>query len=202
MLVNYSACRMFIRYFFSNIIFLKISKRFSIALWLGFISLVIGMYFEFSNEIIFQIGIALSIILCGVALSVYWNKPIMIEKKTPPTTADGLSSAFQKSELMISVSAALYAILAGLSIAKTMEFAFEAIIDNFDNFGSEIQLISSDTMYQILSSHANEILMASAFLITAIPFYHGAMVYLSDKSRNIELESTQGLAFHFYLYKR
>lgn len=173
--------------------YLNIPKYFSISLIIGLVSLIIGIYFEFSYEIIFVIAILISIIASGVAIYPHWNKPVFVTKKSDDINA----SKQNKSELMISVSATLYAVLAGLSLVITIEFVFQSIIDDLNSLDMSILLLSHETLQNIIFSNSIEILIAVGFLSTAIPFYHGAMVYLSDKSRNIEIETDGGLIFHF-----
>ncbi len=178
----------------------SIPKYFSISLIVGLISLVIGLHFEFTYEIIFIGTILISVVTSGIAISAFWNKPIFRDAKSinGKLVDEGKNRSKETSSvLMISVSASLYAVLAGLSLVITTEFVFGSIIDKLESLEIDMFLISHETFHDIVFSNSNEILIAIAFLSTAIPFYHGAMVYISDKSRNIEIESNKGLVFHF-----
>src|SRR3989442_89027 len=124
----------------------------------------------------------ITIIAGAVSIRPFWNQPI-VEPKEPK----------EKSALLVSVSGALYAVIAGFAIKNATEFVLNHFID------SKLMLDSSkDYFMRIFDALwiTPEAKMGIIFLIMAIPFYHGAMIFLSDKSRK-EDEGAKGLTWHF-----
>ncbi len=171
----------------------KDEKQFSIILLVGLVLLIIAWIFEFRNEVVFFVCSIGAILSSGVAITKQWKKPLDIERNLSE------NQSFERPTLMISVSAALYAVLAGFAVVTALNYTFTRLVESLRELESDISLISIETMNEAISNNVNELIMAGVFLSTAVPFYHGAMVYLSDKSRNVDIETKGGLAFHFFI---
>ena len=104
------------------------------------------------------------------------------------------------STIMIAVTSALYAVIGGFAIKTALGNTFDGIIHQIQNHfppNSPIEGASYPIIMDSLSKSQYEIWMGVVFLITAIPFYHGAMIFLSDKSGIKRLTTPKEVLIHF-----
>lgn len=110
------------------------------------------------------------------------------------TTNETTSASRERPIVLMTVNAALYGVIAGFAITTTMRFVFDKIQGGI---GFDISVASLQQIFDSIFTNPNSVLMGFVFLATAIPFYHGSMIFLSDKSKTIEIESARGRALHF-----
>lgn len=151
----------------------------------GLILLIIGLFFGTTNPSLLWITSVFIFIICGVGISSYWKK-----------ISEDESEESSSTQVTVYISAGLYGIIAGFAIKNVIESTITGIID-------EVSLPIEDTVStkfsQILLSLQQspyEISMLFVFLATAIPFYHGAMIFLSEKSHK-KPETPGGMINHF-----
>lgn len=128
------------------------------------------------------------IAFCTVSIILLWNKV-----DQPITSGD----YNKESRIFVYVSTTLYAIIAGFAITKAITFAF-------DGFGKDIEIFPLFITFELVNVLIGETIrlsdqfwMTIIFLATAIPFYHGAMRFLTRRSDIISHEKLQGQVIHF-----
>lgn len=162
-----------------------------ILIILGVIFLIFGL----SNRLVEPLSFYFSMIIVIVIGIIV----IIITPTTTSSSSDSPKSESPDSDrptLLMNVNVALYAIIAGFAITNSMRFIFDEVkkeLPQTVNHSSTSYSVIFEAMY-----HSQyEIVISAIFLLTAIPFYHGAMVFLSDKSRTIEKENSKSLTIHF-----
>lgn len=95
------------------------------------------------------------------------------------------------------VSSTLYAVIAGFAITTAITFAFF-------KFGEDIEIFPLFITFELVNllivetmNLSDQFLMMIIFLATAIPFYHGAMRFLTRRSNIISQENLYGQIIHF-----
>jgi hypothetical protein len=130
--------------------------------------------------------------LSSIAIRPHWNHKVDKMKEDESTN---------NSAVMIAVTSALYAVIAGFAIKNALSNTFDGIIHQIQNhFPSSTYPIEGASFSVIINSLSNsqyEIWMGVVFLTTAIPFYHGAMIFLSDKSGIKRLTTYKDVVIHF-----
>lgn len=158
-----------------------------VLLTLAFIVLLIGLSLNSINSNFLFTAAFVTIILCGVAIIPLWNK---VE---PRKDIEGKKIA----PFFVTVTSALYAIIGGFAITEALKHAFLG-------FGAELEftslIISFETLIPVYSELVrlkSQFLIVLVFLVIAIPFYHGAMMYLVRTRELMASESKKGQLFHF-----
>lgn len=168
---------------------------------LGF--LFLGLIFRSTDSFAYIISLLITIVFSGIAISYTWNKfeenssDNPMQKPSPSTTE--LTNENENSFLFLTVSGTLYAVIAGFAIISMLEFSFTGIIAELKiETGDNLATATISSILLAIQNSYYEIFMGLAFLATAIPFYHGAMLFLSDKSRILLEEDTKKLSRHFF----
>lgn len=124
---------------------------------------------------------------CSVSI-ILWHK---VDQPIP----SGDSS--KEPRFFVYVSTTLYAIIAGFAITTAITFAFKG-------FGKDIEIFPLFITFELVNLLIDETMnlsdqfwMLTIFLATAIPFYHGAMRFLTRRSDIISQEKLPGQIIHF-----
>lgn len=172
----------------------------AVLLIVGLSTLIIGIYFRSYFDVLLYCSL-ITIAIGAIAVGLSRHPKFLTEKKDKVDTSGSVSvsevPSQQKPILLMTVNAALYAVIAGFAITNTMRFIFDKITKNITELSQNISAASLTQIFDAINRSQNEILVSGVFLATAIPFYHGAMVFLSDKSKTVEKESAKGFALHF-----
>ncbi|AJZ75118.2 hypothetical protein SU86_000500 [Candidatus Nitrosotenuis cloacae] len=123
-----------------------------------------------------------------------------IPKKSSDETPIESDPEKNKSNLIAVVSASLYGVIAGFSIKTSLDKTFEQVIGRLNDLhaaSGHITETSFRTLLLAITDTHYEIFMAIAFISTAIPFYHGAMIFLSEKSKMGAISNLRQLGYHF-----
>ena len=151
----------------------------------GLILLIMGLLLGTINPSLLWITSVFIFIICGVGIRSYWKKISEDEAKESSSP-----------QVTVYISAGLYGIIAGFAIKNVVESTIKGIIGEVTQ---SFEDTTSEQFSQILLSLQQspyEILMLTVFLATAIPFYHGAMIFLSEKSHK-KPETPSGMISHF-----
>ncbi len=166
-----------------------ISKKLSyVLLGIGLISIIIGYFFEFIFESIFYFALILTIILSSIAIIPHWRND-----HPDPMSSEGSHS----NQFSITVFTGLYAVMGALAITKTVEFTFTKIISSLNPELVSQTLLSQEIIWNAIQINYSNIILTIIFLVTAIPFYHGAMSYLSNRLEQDKQKPSHETAFHF-----
>ena len=151
---------------------------------MGLVILVIAFFFRTTTP--FLIGASLVIfVICGVGISSYWRKPSV-----------DIAAKSDLTQITVYISAGLYGIIAGFAIKNAIESTIEGIIDPITLSLVDTSSTKLSQIFTGLVQNPYEISMFFVFILTAIPFYHGAMIFLSKESRE-KPEPAKGMILHF-----
>lgn len=164
-------------------------KKISYVLLFIAVTLLISQFLLNAKNLDLHIILSFLIIgFCTVSIILLWNK---VEQ---PITS-GASS--EESRIFIYVSTTLYAIIAGFAITTAITFAF-------GGFGKDIEIFPLFITFGLVNELIDETIrlsdqfwMTIIFLATAIPFYHGAMKFLTRRPDIISQEKIPGQIIHF-----
>lgn len=191
----------------------KLSDNYWNGIWFcsGFIILLWGLLFWHYQPLVVIFCLVITIILSGIGISRYWRKEFKNEtneevsnqnqslKVQIPKLFNLVKKIREGSPLFLSISATLYAVIAGFAIIIMLRFAFEGIIDDLKVITNyNIVNATHSSISLAIERSWYEIIISGAFLATVIPFYHGAMLFLSDKSHILQEEESHKLARHFF----
>jgi len=151
----------------------------------GLILLIIGLLFGTIYPSLLWITSVFVFIICGVGISSYWKK--ISEDKSERTDS---------TQVTVYISAGLYGIIAGFAIKNVIESTITGIIGEVTQSFEDTTSAEFSQILLSLQQNPYEILMLAVFLATAIPFYHGAMIFLSEKSHK-KPETPSGMISHF-----
>jgi len=151
----------------------------------GLILLITGLLFGTIYPSLLWITSIFIFIICGVGISSYWKK--ISEDKSERTDS---------TQVTVYISAGLYGIIAGFAIKNVIESTITGIIGEVTQSFEDTTSAEFSQILLSLQQNPYEILMLAVFLATAIPFYHGAMIFLSEKSHK-KPETPSGMISHF-----
>lgn len=151
---------------------------------LGLTLFIIAFFLR--TTIPFLIGVSVVIfVICGIGISSCWRK-----------TGEDKALKSDMTQVTVYISAGLYGIIAGFAIKNAIESTVMGIINQIT---LTFEDTSSTKLSQILLGlelGTYEVSMFFVFLATAIPFYHGAMIFLSKESHQ-KPEHIKGMILHF-----
>jgi len=136
-----------------------------VLLLFGLAVLLIALLFGTTMPSVLWISVPIIFSICGVGVIVYWKKPIQDE-----------TVRSDSSQVTVYIFAGLYGIIAGFAIKNAIGSTITDIIDkialtNGDSVSTQFSQIITN-----LGQSNYEITMFLVFLVTAIPFYHCAIV--------------------------
>lgn len=155
--------------------------------------IITGIFLRSVNSFFFLGCMLAAITISGISIKTHWNYKMIISNEEKETTTGN-------STVMIAVTSALYAVIGGFAIKTALGNTFDGIINQIQNHfpqHSPIEGASFAIIMDSLSKSQYEIWMGVVFLVTAIPFYHGAMIFLSDKSGIKRLTTPKEVLIHF-----
>ena len=151
----------------------------------GLILLIIGLLLGTINPSLLWITSVFIFIICSVGIRSYWKKISEDEAKESVSP-----------QVTVYISAGLYGIIAGFAIKNVIESTIKGIIGEVTKSFEDTASAEFSQILLSLQQSPYEILMLTVFLATAIPFYHGAMIFLSEKSHK-KPETPIGMISHF-----
>jgi len=99
-------------------------------------------------------------------------------------------------KLTLTICHGLYGIIAGFAIKTAIESTVSGVIDKITMTVEDTASTQLSHIIMSLEQNTYEVLMFVVFLATAIPFYHGAMIFLSKESHQ-KPERARGMMLHF-----
>lgn len=179
---------------------------FSVLCGLALLFLLIGIQIQYHVKDGILIFGLVSIVLSAVSVVLFKRAVIELPKNTEefgdPKQKDItnmikklLEKNLDKFPLIVTVNAAIYAVIAGFAIKTTLENVFHPI--NVE-IGTTESIASLQEILSAILIHEFQISVGVGLLITSIPFYHGAMIFLSEKSKVVlSNSSTKPMILHF-----
>ena len=154
-------------------------------LGLGVVLLSIGLFFAETIPSVLWIFSVFIFAICSVGIASCWRKSSQDEAKVVKST-----------QLPVYISAGLYGIIAGFAIKNAVEHTISGIVGRMTlSYEDTVSTTFSHIISNLLQS-PYEISLFFVFLLTAIPFYHGAMIFLSEASHK-KPQTPKGIIIHF-----
>jgi len=162
-----------------------------VLLPIAFGVLLLGLSLDNFYPNVLFLSAFVTIFLCGIAIVPLWNQ---VERK-----GDELNNEKKReiTPVFVTVTSALYAVIGGFAVTKAVGYPFGYFGDGLEVTNLEVTLDTLIPLLDELVRLKDKFLIMGVFLVTAIPFYHGAMMYLIRTPTIIVTESKQGQLFHF-----
>ncbi len=154
-------------------------------LGLGVVLLSIGLFFAETIPSVLWIFSVFIFAICVVGIASYWRKSSKDE-----------SEEVKSTQLPVYISAGLYAIIAGFAIKNATEHTILGIVSKMTLSIEDTGSTTFSHIFSHLLQSPYEISLFFVFLLSAIPFYHGSMIFLSEASHK-KPQTPIGIIIHF-----
>lgn len=165
--------------------FLEMSLRQYSSLLLFGVAIFVIAFFLRTTPPFLSVAIGAILVICAIGIISNWKK-----------TGEDISIKTNLAQITVYISAGLYGIIAGFAIKNAIEITIMGTLNQIIHTLEDTASIKLSQFFIGLGQGTYEISMFFAFLATAIPFYHGAMIFLSKESHQ-EPEASKAIALHF-----
>lgn len=163
-----------------------------ILIGVAFLILMITLYLDKENHFLHLILLITTVCISAISIGIFWN----YKDKGDENKNNNNGTPLNDLRIFISVTTALYAIIAGFAITEAVRYAFTDFGVQY-NFPILISIEIMDLLLKEVIKLKDQFIITGIFLVTAIPFYHGAMMYLTNKGGIVASEKKIGQIIHF-----